>query len=80
MGNHKSEIDRKIENELLVFTENLKRNMTEKDVVALYEQLEADHWLVESKILLMRTIFHGILSHQKNEGGSPFPEDTGAFA
>jgi hypothetical protein len=54
--------------------------MTEKDVVALYEQLEADHWLAESKILLMRTIFHGILSHQKNEGGSPFPEDTGAFA
>jgi len=73
----KSPVDRKIEKELLDFTEKLKRDMPEKDVLALYEELERGHWIAESKILIMRTIFHSILAHQDNsEAISP---DTLAF-
>jgi hypothetical protein len=70
--------DRKIEKELLEFTELLKKDMDTKDVLSLYEELEKEHWVAESKIFIMRTIFHAILAHQEPE--EPFGPPTGAFA
>ena len=73
MGN-KSPSDRKIEAELIEFTAKLRPDMQEKDVLKLYEEVISNHWLAESKVLLMRTIFHSILEHQ--ETAETFGFDT----
>jgi hypothetical protein len=56
MGN-----ERDVEKELLEFANSLRHDMSEKDVVALFDSLQRDHLLVESKLMLTKTIFHKVL-------------------
>lgn len=70
---------RKVEKELIEFTKKLEIEMTTTDIVALYEEIEQEHWLSESKVLLMRTIFHSVLDdndRKKGMGMADEPENT----
>ena len=52
---------RDAEKELLEFVNSLHHDMSEKEVVALFDSLQKEHYLVESKLILMRTVFHKVL-------------------
>ncbi len=52
---------RDVEKELLEFANSLRHDMSEKDVVALFDELQRQHYLVESKLMLIKTVFHKVL-------------------
>jgi hypothetical protein len=56
MGN-----ERDVEKELIEFVNSLHHDMSEKDVVDLFDSLQKDHLLVESKLMLVKTVFHRVL-------------------
>jgi hypothetical protein len=58
------QIDKEMEDKLLAFSCSIKTDMEPKDVLALYDSLEKEHWLCESKLILMRTLFQSTLGKQ----------------
>jgi hypothetical protein len=57
-------VDKEMEDKLVKFSCSLKSDMSPEDVIGLYDTLEKDHWLIESKLILLRTLFQATLSKQ----------------
>jgi hypothetical protein len=55
------ETERDVEKELLEFMNSLHHDMDEKEVVALFDSLQKEHYIAESKLILVRTVFHKVL-------------------
>lgn len=68
--------NREIERQLIEFTEKLKTKMSPAEIVKLYDEVEQEHWLSESKVLLMRTIFHSVLQEEEQKSAPPMPDDV----
>lgn len=67
--------DRDVEREGLEFAQSLKQKMLPKDILAMYEALEKEHAIVETKISVMRSLFIRVLDDefQKEESSMPAP-------
>lgn len=71
----KTHTNREIERQLIDFAGHLEEGMTPAEIASLYEKVEEEHWLSESKVLLMRTIFHSVLKEQEEQMAPPMPDE-----
>jgi hypothetical protein len=55
------ETGREVEKELMEFMNSLHHDMSEKEVVALFDSLQREHYIAESKLILVKTVFHKVL-------------------
>jgi hypothetical protein len=57
-------VDKEMEKKLVEFASTLRPDLGSLEVIELYDQIEKEHWLVSSKVLLMRTLFQSTLNEQ----------------
>ena len=63
----KKPVDRSVEEEVLNFTKALKKDMSQKDIVALWRSLEHEHSVIEAKQLVARSVFYNVLKSALEE-------------
>lgn len=66
--------NRGAEKELVEFAATLSPNMESEKVIELYGSLQDDHFLIESKLILIRTIFRRILDEAVAKAETEPPE------
>jgi hypothetical protein len=66
-----TKLDRQTETDVIKFTQSLKQGMEPEEVLELYKSLEKEHLLIESKLLVTRTIFFKILESELTRDAPP---------